>query len=317
MRFAGALEDNHSPQLFVRTPSGDERQITHVSGGAFNPAWSPDGARVVFERRGVRGQLYVVNADGSGSHQIASGCSKATKCLADSMPAWSRDGTQIAFVRDYGPEVKLGGEDGPSRSDLMVVPATGGAPGVLRHFGNDPLPDHPAWSPDGTKLVLPLTTAKQPTKQTRFLDALNVFDIASGAMRAITPLSLGASEPDWSADGSRIVFSSGAGHSEAAYVVRPDGSGLQKISVKLRNHSSHRDDPRLAEARVLRPRWSPDSTRIVFASDAKACTSHHIGGCPRGPERHSVFVMNADGSGVRRLTTSRRGESSPSWSPAG
>lgn len=73
---------------------------------------APDGQRVVFERwvvrQGLPRQLYVVNANGSGAHQIASGCSKATKCIADSMPAWSRDGAQIAFARDYGPKVKIG-----------------------------------------------------------------------------------------------------------------------------------------------------------------------------------------------------------------
>ncbi len=39
MRFAGTHEDDHTAQLFVRTPAGAERQITHVSGGGFDPDW--------------------------------------------------------------------------------------------------------------------------------------------------------------------------------------------------------------------------------------------------------------------------------------
>jgi Tol biopolymer transport system component len=317
MRYAGPQEDDHSAQLFVRTPSGAERQITHVSGGAFDPVWSPDGSRVVFERWASRqrlpDQLYTVNVDGSGLHPLASGCSKATTCLSDDFPAWSPDGAQIAFVRYALPFVRVHGEDLPSAADLMLVPATGGVPKVLRHFAGDPLPGHSAWSPDGRQLVFPLSTAKQPTKQSVTLDALNVLDIASGVLRAITPLALGAEEPDWSPDGTRIVFSSAAGHSQFAYVVRPDGTGLRKIVHSAHNHSTHKDDPRRVDARTLRPRWSPDGRRIAFFSDARPCTSHHVNGCQRGADRLSAFVMNADGSGARRLTRSPRAESSPSW----
>jgi Tol biopolymer transport system component len=267
MRFAGAKEDGRTAQLFVRTPSGAERQITHVSGGAFDPAWSPDG-------------------------------------------------TQIVFVRYLLPFVNVRGEELPSAADLMLVPAAGGAPQVLRHFAGDPLPGHPEWSPDGKQLVLPLSTATQPTKQSVTLDALNVLDIASGSLRAITPLSLGAGDPDWSPDGTRIVFSSEAGHSQFAYVVRPDGTGLRKIAHKARNNSRRKDDRRFVDARTQRPRWSPDGRKIVFTSDMKPCGSRHIDGCPRGPERLAVFVMNSDGSGAHRLTRGARVESSPSWAPA-
>jgi Tol biopolymer transport system component len=320
MRFAGAKEDGRTAQLFVRTPSGAERQITHVSGGAFDPAWSPDGSRIVFERWDSRhrlpDQLYTVNADGSGLHPLAAGCSKATQCLSDDAPAWSPDGTQIVFVRYLLPFVNVRGEELPSAADLMLVPAAGGAPQVLRHFAGDPLPGHPEWSPDGKQLVLPLSTATQPTKQSVTLDALNVLDIASGSLRAITPLSLGAGDPDWSPDGTRIVFSSEAGHSQFAYVVRPDGTGLRKIAHKARNNSRRKDDRRFVDARTQRPRWSPDGRKIVFTSDMKPCGSRHIDGCPRGPERLAVFVMNSDGSGAHRLTRGARVESSPSWAPA-
>jgi Tol biopolymer transport system component len=319
MRFAGTHEDDHTAQLFVRTPAGAERQITHVAGGAFDPDWSPDGSRIVFERwassQRLPDQLYTVNADGSGLHAVAGGCSKSTNCLSDDVPAWSPDGTQIAFVRYYLPFVKVGRDSIPSAADLMLVPAAGGAPQVLRHFAGDPLPGHPAWAPDGKQLVFPLSTTKQPTKQTPILDALNVLDIASGALRAITPLSLGAGDPDWSPDGTRILFNSEAGHSQFAYVVNPDGSGLRKIAHKIRNHSRRKGDARFIDARTLRPRWSPDGRKIVFFGDTNACGSHHLNGCRRGPDRMAVFVMNADGSGAHRLTHGARFESSPSWAP--
>ena len=289
MRFAGAHEDDHTAQLFVRTPSGAERQITHVSGGAFDPAWSPDGSRIVFERWDSRhrlpDQLYTVNADGSALHALATGCSKATQCLADDVPAWSPDGTQIVFVRYFLPFVKVHGEDLPSAADLMLVPAAGGAPQVLRHFAGDPLPGHPAWSPDGRQLVLPLSTATQPSKQSVTLDALNVLDIASGSLRAITPLSLGASDPDWSPDGRRIVFSSEGGHSQFAYVVRPTGPACASSPTR---HAT------TARARATRASWTggrcgragpPTVARSCSSATRAPAAAGTINGCPRGPDR--------------------------------
>ena len=206
------------------------------------------------------------------------------------------------------------GEDLPSAADVVLVPAAGGVPQLLRHFAGDPLPGHPAWSPDGKQLVLPLSTATQPTKQSVTLDALNVLDIATGSLRAITPLALGASDP------TGLPMAAGSCSAQQArkfaYVVRPDGTGLRKIAHKARNHSRRKGDPRFVDGRTLRPRWSPDGRKIVFFSDSSSCGSRNVNGCPRGPDRLAVFVMNPDGSGAHRLTRGTRAESSPSWAPA-
>src|SRR3954466_1470544 len=53
------------------------------------PAWSADGAQIAFARSGA---IWVMNADGSGTHRVTSG-------TEDSDPTWSPGGTRIAFVR--------------------------------------------------------------------------------------------------------------------------------------------------------------------------------------------------------------------------
>ena len=132
--------------------------------------------------------------------------------------------------------------------------------------------------------MFPLSTATHPTKQTPILDALNVLDIASGALRAITPLSLGAGDPDWSPDGTRILFNSEAGHSQFAYVVNADEPGYARsltrsaTTAAARTRALHRRAHTAAALVSGRP-------QDVFFGDTNACGSHPstaVGGVPTG-----------------------------------
>ena len=91
------------------------------------------------------------------------------------------------------------------------------------------------------------------------------------------------SGPDWSPDGSLIVFSSNR-EGGGLFVVRPDGTGIR----------------RLTETRGRSPEWSPDGTEIAF----------------EGPG--GLRVMAADGTGERVLVPGRAERGVwPTWSPDG
>jgi dipeptidyl aminopeptidase/acylaminoacyl peptidase len=99
----------------------------------------------------------------------------------------------------------------------------------------------------------------------------------------------------WSPDGQKIAFASwGAGRASDVHVMNRDGSGQQKLT----------SDPGFEN----QPIWSPDGRLIAYSRSVPGTYAHGRG----VPE---VAVMNADGSGQRRLTGAGGGELA--WSPRG
>jgi TolB protein len=101
---------------------------------------------------------------------------------------------------------------------------------------------------------------------------------------------------EFSPDGTRLVYQNNfggnnfGGEVSQIFVLEPDGTRRQLTNLK---HGAHD------------PTWSPDGSQIAFASRSWKCSDADI------------FVMNSDGSGVRRLIGTERNDSHPDWSPDG
>lgn len=87
----------------------------------------------------------------------------------------------------------------------------------------------------------------------------------------------------------RIVFSMPFGKKSDIFVIDEDGRNLKNLT----NHP----------ANDINGIWSPDGTKIAFASDRDG--------------NYEIYVMNADGQETTRLTNNPQKDSSPSWSPDG
>ncbi|HEX6789076.1 MAG TPA: S8 family serine peptidase, partial [Gaiellaceae bacterium] len=141
----------------------------------------------------------------------------------------------------------------------------------------------PSWNPNGTKLAFGRGGQVPFGIETVNADGSN--------LTMITTTSNVPEGVSWSPDGTKLAFgyTSGGG----IHVVNADGSGgISDISA----------------GNDLEPAWSPDSTKIAFVRSTG------------GP--YDLYVMNADGTGVTRLTTSGLGGTfpsigSPAWSPDG
>ena len=102
--------------------------------------------------------------------------------------------------------------------------------------------------------------------------------------------------PAWSPDGQTIVFQRSPGWPGELLVMNADGKGLRTLGVVAYGG----------------PSWSPDGGKIAFGAGAVSGN-----GSLRQRVGPDIHVMNADGSGLRRLTHRPGWESSPLWSPAG
>jgi Tol biopolymer transport system component len=111
--------------------TGDPTQLTHDAGSNEGPRWSPHYSSIAFfsDREG-RNQIYLMNPDGSDQRNISNSQSE------DLGPAWSPDGTKLAFRRDG--------------KDIWVMNADGTAQQQLTDTGLDA---QPTWAPDGNSIA--------------------------------------------------------------------------------------------------------------------------------------------------------------------
>jgi len=193
---------------------------------------------------------------------------------------------------------RVGGGDGPTWWESVAQDGTGQtivfpADAPINH-------DDVAWSLDGSRIAFANTVvSRQPGIYTSNPDGSDTVRLTDQA---------GDLYPSWSPDGSQIAFaradpntqcepgdalSSALSCPTSIYVMGSDGSNLHQLTSGDRHDSQ--------------PVWSPDGSRIAFTGAGGPAYS-----------RSAVFVVNADGSDVRQVSSASGGSDfSPSWSPNG
>jgi hypothetical protein len=195
------------------------------------------------------------------------------------------DPSHAAWPGASGPIVFDPGWSGTS--DIWRMNPDGSRQRML--LGGGESTQNPAVSPDGQRIVYEVIDETTTEFQERDLFLMNI----DGTGRV--PLLLNDSNdvgPSFSPDGQRVIFTRGSN----LYSVNVDGTGETLVAG---GHDPDADPPDFRE--VMQAVYSPDGSQIAY-------TGH-------GGPNFSIYVMNADGTGRRRLTTEN--DHHASWSPDG
>ncbi len=306
LSFVAMSEDSDSSQVFTLDLRGGERvQLTNVAGGVEGYEWSPEGKQLVLVVRDrnrdrdtgpgpwvidrlkfkddyvgylnrLRSHLYVFDIDKEAVTQITAGD------YEDYSPAWSPDGSRIAFVSNRTAE-----PDDNFNSDIWLVkPDTPHdkqeLARVTTNTGSD---DSPIWHPDGERIAYITTTTNRIDVPVSYLQTkVAIIRVGDDEPVLLTTESLDrkAYDPFFAADGSRVyVLLEDDGQVHLAAVSVADGKLSRPIAGRRAVGGGAVADDGTVVAVVSEPRLpgelfaldatpsatSPEPRRLTHAND--------------------------------------------------
>jgi len=213
-----SVREGRSGLYIMNADGSDPRFVTTANFGIELPlcrrslTWSPDGTRIAFAtyvpHPGLGGlsAIYMVNSDGTGLTRLTWG--EPPLGPLDLEPAWSPDGTKIAFSSASGGYrwgICLMDPDG---SDIVRL--------------TDGLDWSPAWSPDGKRIAFVRGKGGVGDIYVMDADGTNIIRLTSGPAKY--------AQPSWSPDGEKIAFVSDRDKIFEVYVMDADGGNIRKLT---------------------------------------------------------------------------------------
>jgi dipeptidyl aminopeptidase/acylaminoacyl peptidase len=273
----------------MRSRGGDGQRLTHGFGAETQPAWSPDGSRIVFRRPAGMGAFKLIVMRGDGSHQrweaIGSSPQRSISPRGG-YASWSPSSSRLVFDSSLSAPAGNQSYDGLAvielRDDIDFSP-----PGLGGLFKGGASQFDPEWSPDGSLIAF----EGDPHYHRTDIYTMNSSGRQVDQLTRTRAYEYGV---DWSPSGKRLLFirgvKSGGELVGEVFMMDADGRHVRQLTDSERSEES--------------AAWSPDGRRIVIER------------CCYGPRQTSdLFVIRADGSNLRRLTHTDADESSPDWRP--
>jgi len=265
------------------TQSGQGAVVTGIAGGTVSslaytaPPATPAGSAAILAQTKIAfahsPNIAVMGSDGASPTMLTTYLPGTNT----SAPAWSPDGSKIAFAHF---------DSAVGRDQIYTMPANG--TGVTRVSNGAADDSDPTWSPDGTKIAFQ-----------RYDSALGHWQIwvmsASGANLHI--VSDGTTQdlaPSWSPDGSKIAFQRYdiVARRWQLYTMVAAGGSVKNVTPNLTGYD------------LYSPAWSPDGSKIAFNSTLGTTYAH-------------IAAVTSDGLSWGQLTSGTTDDSSPTWSADG
>lgn len=291
-------DTNASKDVFVKTvATGAIQRIStdaaglQVNGGSFNPVWSPDGTRIAFvsESSGLvasdtnNGSDLFVKTLANASVQRISTDSAGLQASGSSFnPAWSPDGTRIAFLSGAA---NLVSGDTNGVADVFTKNLTTSAVQRVSTAGNGDQAsgesyDRPAWSPDGSKIAFSSYANNLVPGDTNTGMDVFVKDLSGGGVQRVSTTSSGGQANNggsrdpgsyharWSPDGTHVAFNSDADNLVPVDTNNTSDVFLKNVATGAVKRASTTASGGQSDGFSFLPEWSPDGTRLLFTSEA-------------------------------------------------
>jgi WD40 repeat protein len=308
--FEGLPADEHTVELsnlpsHCEVANGSNPRTIPITGGVGSTTFELEcWAWLVFDSdRAGNWDVFIMRHDGADQTNLTNHPG------SDRQPVVSPNGTRIAFAST---------RSGTEHIHVMNRNGTG-----VVQLTTSGRAREPYWSPDGTKIVYSARTSSSWdiwTMNADGSDQVNLTNHSGNDGRA-----------EWSPDGTKLVFDSERDGSRGIHVMKPDGGELIRLTTG--------DD--------WNPTWSPDGARIAFTRfgpnaaediwvmDADGSNQVNLTNLPGSmdgeaawspdgttiafaSERHGnleIYLMDPDGTNLRRLTQNLSWDQWPSWSP--
>jgi len=276
LAFASTLTGR--PQIYLINLDGTGlTQLTNLAEGACQPAWSPDGMRLVFTSPCIRNvdsypgsSLWLIDVDLAGN--VSEPVQIPTVPGGDYDPVWDPGGERIAFtsLRFDRPQVLTIRPDGTDLRDLSD------------DFAYD---RQPAWAPNGTQLLF--TTSRGGVTEIWVMP-----DVGTGEQRFSRSAGAEDTNADWSNNGL-IVFERNQGGFSRLYLASFEERGVSADPVCTTERSAQP---------MAEPAWSPDGNWIAFEAWEDG-------------SNHNIAILTSNCTNYAELTSDPAWDFDVAWRP--